>query len=43
MKQGGFWQVDFGSIATINLPKDCKLDLDEIFKVFNFEPQEIKD
>jgi hypothetical protein len=41
MKQGGFWQVDFGSIATINLPKDCKLDLDKIFKVFDFKPTEI--
>lgn len=43
MKQGGFWQVDFGSIATINLPKDCKLNLDEIFKIFDFKPTEIKD
>jgi len=43
MKQGGFWQVDFGSIATINLPKDCKLDLDKIFKTFDFKPTEIKD
>lgn len=43
MKQGGFWQVDFGSIATINLPKDCKLDLDEIFKIFDFKPTELKD
>lgn len=41
MKQGGFWQVDFGSIATINLPKDCKLDLDKIFKAFDFKPTEI--
>ncbi len=43
MKQGGFWQVDLGSIATINLPKDCKLDLDEIFKAFDFKPNEIRD
>jgi hypothetical protein len=43
MKQGGFWQVDFGSIATINLPKDCKLDLDEVFRAFDFKPNEIKD
>jgi hypothetical protein len=43
MKQGGFWQVDFGGIATINLPKDCKLNIDEIFKIFNFNPTEIKD
>lgn len=43
MKNGGFWQVDFGSIATINLPKECNLDIDEIFKIFNFKPTEIKD
>ncbi len=43
IKQGGFWQVDFGSIATINLPKNCKLDLDEIFNIFGFNPNEIKD
>ncbi len=43
MKQGGFWQVDFGSIATINLPKDSELNIDEIFKIFDFNPTEIKD
>lgn len=43
MKQGGFWQVDFGGIATINLPKECKLDLDKIFRTFDFDPTEIKD
>jgi hypothetical protein len=43
IKQGGYWQTDFGSIATINLPKDCKLDLDEIFKTFDFKTNEIKD
>lgn len=42
-KQGGFWQVDFGGIATINLPKDSKIDLDEIFKTFDFKPMEIID
>ena len=41
IRQGGFWQVDFGSIATINLPKNSTIDLDEIFKVFNFHPMEI--
>lgn len=34
VKHGGFWQVDFGGIATFNLPKNCALDIDEIFKVF---------
>lgn len=43
MKQGGFWQVDFGSIAIINLPKDCTINLDEIFKTFDFNPTEIID
>lgn len=41
IRQGGFWQVDFGSIATINLPKDSTIDLDEIFRIFNFQPTEI--
>lgn len=43
MKEGGFWQVDFGSMATVNLPITSKLKLDEIFKVFNFYPNEIFD
>ena len=43
MKQGGFWQVDFGGIATINLPKDSELNIDEIFKIFDFKPTELKD
>ncbi len=41
MKNGGFWQSDFGGIATINLPKDSKLSIDEIFKMFDFFPTEI--
>jgi hypothetical protein len=43
MKHGGFWQVDFGSIAIINLPKDCKLNIDEVFRVFDFKVNEIFD
>ena len=43
IKQDGFWQVDFGGLATINLPKDCKVDIDEVFRIFNFSPLEIKD
>ena len=43
VRQGGFWQVDFGSIATVNLPKDSTLDLEEIFRIFEFEPIEFKD
>jgi hypothetical protein len=41
VKKGGFWQVDFGGIATINLPPACDLDLDSLFKLFNFFPKEI--
>lgn len=43
IKHGGFWQVDFGGIATVNLPKDCELDLDKVFKAFNFNPAYIVD
>lgn len=43
VKHGGFWQVDFGGIATINLPKDSNFDIDEIFKIFNFAANEIKE
>lgn len=43
IKQGGFWQTDFGNIATINLPKNSTLNIDEIFKTFDFNPTEIKD
>lgn len=42
IKNGGFWQVDFGGIATVNLPRNCELDLDKIFKLFNFNPTNIK-
>lgn len=42
VKQGGFWQVDFANIATVNLPKNSTLDLDEIFRIFNFHPAEIE-
>ena len=41
IKQGGFWQVDFGNIATVNLPENTTLDLDEIFRIFDFHPTEI--
>lgn len=43
IKKGGFWQVDFSGVATINLPKDIELNIDEIFKIFDFKPTEIKD
>lgn len=34
MKQGGFWQVEFGNVITINLPKDSKINIDEIIMTF---------
>ena len=40
---GGFWQVDFGGLATINLPQQCDFDIDQLFVSFNFTPTEIKD
>lgn len=43
IRQGGFWQVDFGNIATINLPTNSTLDLDAIFQIFEFHPTEIID
>lgn len=43
VKQGGFWQVDFGSIATINLPKDSFWNIDDVFKEFDFYLNEILD
>ncbi len=41
IKRAGYWQVDFGGIATINLPEDSDFDIDEIFKTFKFNPIEI--
>jgi len=41
VRKGGFWQVDFGGVATINLPPACDLDLDNLSKLFNFHPTEI--
>lgn len=32
VKLGGYWQVDFGGIATVNLPKNSELDIDELLK-----------
>ena len=41
INNGGFWQVDIFNMATVNLPIDCGINLDEIFKIFNFQPTEI--
>jgi len=43
VKHGCYWQVDFGGVATINIPEDCALDIDLIFKIFDFNPTEIVD
>lgn len=43
VKHGGFWQVDFGGIATINLPKNCELDIDKIFKTLGIHSNEMKE
>ncbi|MGB3606951.1 hypothetical protein [Psychroserpens sp.] len=31
-KRGGFWQVDFGSIATVNIPKGFEFDINQVIK-----------
>jgi len=30
IKRGGFWQVDMGGIATVNMPKDFAFDIDQV-------------
>lgn len=36
-KRGGFWQVDFGSIVTINIPKDFEFDIDKLIRELDLE------
>jgi hypothetical protein len=43
IKRGGFWQVDFGSMATINLPKDFEYDVDQVMKELGLKLTEIID
>lgn len=40
-KRGGFWQVDLGSIATVNIPKDFEFDIDQVIKELNLKLVEI--
>ena len=40
-KRGGFWQVDFGNIATVNIPKNFEFDINQVIK--DLELDEIKD
>ena len=42
-KRGGFWQVDFGGIATVNIPKDFEYDVDQVMKDFGLNLTEIVD
>jgi len=42
-KKGGFWQVDMGGIATINIPKDFEHDIDQIMKDLDLRLVEIID
>ncbi|MBG8555989.1 hypothetical protein [Hymenobacter guriensis] len=41
MRQGGFWQVDLGIFAIVNLPPHSPFDLPEIFRLFGLEPPEL--
>mgnify|MGYP001800992224 FL=1 len=41
MKKGGFWQVDFGVIATINIPKDFEYDIDKVMQDLDLKLTEI--
>ena len=43
MKRGGFWQVDFGGIATVNIPKDFEYDVNQIMKDLDLNLSEIID
>lgn len=42
-KRGGFWQVDFGGIATVNIPKDVEFNIDEVMKELDLNLTEITD
>ncbi|MFD1015525.1 hypothetical protein [Winogradskyella rapida] len=43
IKRGGFWQVDFGGIATINIPKDFEFNIDQVMKELDLNLTEITD
>ncbi len=43
IRHGGYWQVDLGYIATVNLPANCELDLHNIFKTLGFNPTYLND
>ena len=43
VKYGGFWQTDFGGIATINIPKDLTAEVNKLMKDLNINLSEIVD
>lgn len=43
MKRGGFWQVDFGGIATVNIPNNFEFDVDQVMKDLDLHLSEIFD
>ena len=40
-KRGGFWQVDLGSIAIVNISKDFEFDIDQVIKELDLKLVEI--
>ncbi|MFT5619425.1 MAG: hypothetical protein ACI85I_002671 [Arenicella sp.] len=42
-KRGGFWQVDFGGIAIVNIPKNFEFNIDEVMKELGLNLSEIVD
>lgn len=40
---GGMWEVVFGGIAFVHIPKDSTFNIDQIFKENNYFPTEIID
>lgn len=42
-KRGGFWQVDFGGIVTVNIPKDFEFDVDQVMQDLDLKLAEITD
>jgi hypothetical protein len=43
IKLGGYWQIDFGGIATINIPKDFEFNIHKIMKELDLNLTEIID
>ena len=43
IKLGGFWQIDFEGIATINIPKDFEFNIHKIMKELDLNLTEIID